>query len=58
MGKPLAGTCGAGGPMTACAPHFPTDLGNARRFVEQHGADLYMGPWGWLVCHDPGAGPP
>ncbi len=37
-------------PMTAAAPHPPTDLGNARRFVKQHGAGLrYVRAWGWLV---------
>ncbi len=36
--------------MTACASHPPTDLGNARRFVKQHGAGLrYVPAWGWLV---------
>jgi len=36
--------------MTACNPHSPTDLGNARRLVEHHGADFRHVPsWGWLV---------
>jgi len=36
--------------MTTRAPHPPTDLGNARRFVERHGADLHYVPGlGWFT---------
>ena len=35
-------------------PDFRTDWGNARRFVDQHGADVrYIDEWGkWLVWND------
>lgn len=36
--------------MNARTPHPPTDLGNARRFVDHRGADLHYVPsLGWLV---------
>jgi putative DNA primase/helicase len=36
--------------MMVRAPHPPTDLGNARRFVERHGEDVHYVPGlGWLT---------